>query len=378
MPQTSTSTAQSKSKRTRHQPKVLYGLALSLLAVSTFFAVADELCLTWMAQLTDFISGPSPIKWRSRSAGLAESARSHKPLLYVLLPRKDFGAIRLDGEGLHDAAVARLVNEYYVPVRIDFDSRRRGEKDFNADMKAIEEQFNVISAPTLIALPYNMLHASQQDLLSSSNPAELGIYDLSQLEDGHYYGNNYYGVWNGGYTPPGYLQHHYPMTSEFKSKQDLLDFLSAAMLWHRLPPTLGKIAWQPLSHLHKPIGARKRLLVFVDEYGSSSDLLRLQIFWNREASAMINDNFEPILLECKHTDDALATSPAALQALKEKYGITTMPALVIDDGKNPPSIQFGHNSLDNTLNFIRKDLTKDEIKRIDSLYPCKQSYCRHI
>lgn len=343
----------SKAKRTRYRPVWLYVMALVLFGVSSTFAISDDMCLTWLSNLTDFLSGPSPVKWLSRSEALAASARTGKPILYVALPKHDFSSIRLIGEGLHDKLVARLINENYLPVRVDFDPKKRGE-----DLKDFSNQFYINNVTTLAVVPAAMIHANQQDLMSSSNPAELGLCDLSLLERGEFYGNPcYYGGYGSEWTPPGYFARRGPVLSGFKTKQDLVEFLSSGMLWHKLPPTLGKVAWQPPSTLQKPVGNKKRLIFFVENYGASSDSMRLHLFWNPRSYKVINEKFEPVLLQFNR--DNPSADQAGFHSLEDKYGISTLPAIVIDDGKNPPAVQFGFNNLDSTLSFMNQGRDSD-------------------
>ena len=235
-------------------------------------------------------------------------------------------------------------------MRIDFDPQKHGD-----DIKQYADRFFMNNAATLAVVPSSMVHAKQQDLMSSSNPVELGISDLSLLERGEFYNNQfYYGGCCGDYVAPGHMARRGPVLNGFKSKQDLVDFLGTAMLWHKLPPTQGKVAWQPLSSLDKPIGTKKRLLVFVEDYGATSDLMRTQLFWNARSYKYINENFEPILLQ--FNVDNPSKDPARLHKLEEQYGITTMPALVVDDGKNPPAVQFSHTNLESSMSFLQQNM----------------------
>lgn len=354
MLQTSTPKADSK-KRTRYQPKALYTAALCLFTVSALAAIYDDECMEWLGSVNEFLSGPSPIHWYKRADALQVSMKSHKPVLYMFLARRDFSAIRIIGEGLHDREVARIINDNYVPVRVDYDPKKT-----NDSLKEYSDQYYPNNGTSLVVVPSTMLTAKNQDLTSSANPSELGICDLGVLERGEYYGSNCYYGWNSDYTPQGFFGRRGPIMNGYRSKQDLVEFLASGLLWHRLPPTLGKVDWQPQSTLAKPIGARRRLIAFVEDYGQSSDSMRLQLFWHKRAVGLINNNFEPVLVQYRNSD-GLSSDPA-LNALKEKYGITNLPALVIDDGKNPPAVQFGHNNVDSTISYLSQGFVLQEVR----------------
>ena len=133
-----------------------------------------------------------------------------------------------------------------------------------------------------------------------------------------------------------------------------------AQHWHRLPATKGKVAWLPLAVAAEPLKSKPRLLAFVDNAGTSSDALRLDTFWNRRDYSLINKEFEPVLIEFHHADSAYNRP---LEELKAKYGITTLPALVIESSSlATPLVQFGGASADSTHDFLMSGVMKSATK----------------
>jgi hypothetical protein len=88
--------------------------------------------------------------------------------------------------------------------------------------------------------------------------------------------------------------------------------------------------------------------------------MRLDTFWNARDYQLINQEFEPVLVEFRH-DDAAFNMP--LEQLKAKYGIATLPALVVDSSKfAAPMVQFGNSNSVSTHEFLKSGVKKAATK----------------
>ncbi len=353
-----------KSKSTRYQPRGLYIVASILLALSAAYNISDQFADECLGQFTNPLRGASPIKWRSRDAALTESKSTQKPILYVFLTRRDNPSLQMYGEGFHDPKVAELINRNFIPVRVDNDSRDYTNR--SSLYTQLHNQYGYNSTCELLVVPAHMTDMSSTDLDSSANLSELGIDNTSGLESGSRYNCNYNYGGGGVYRPGRYRtdgQGYCGNSAKFigyTNKQELIDYLYGAQHWHRLPATKGKVAWLPLAVATQPLKSKPRLLAFVDNAGTSSDALRLDTFWNRRDYSLINKEFEPVLVEFHHGDSAY-NQP--LEVLKAKYGITTLPALVIESSNlATPLIQFGSANAESTHDFLVSGVMKSATK----------------
>jgi hypothetical protein len=146
-----------------------------------------------------------------------------------------------------------------------------------------------------------------------------------------------------------------PAHSGYGGPDDIKDFLFHCNLWHRLPPSEGKVNWKPIAQNGGATGPK--LIAFVEDCGYLSDRLRLRLFDDDESSSFINDNFEPSIIELKHKDGSKNTLAAEL---KEKYGIKELPALVVLNGTAEPVVQDGFTSSDHTMQFLKRALRSKE------------------
>jgi hypothetical protein len=353
-----------KSKSTRYQPRGLYIVASILLALSAAYNISDQFDDDCLSQYTNPLRGASPIKWRSRDEALSEANRANKPILYAFLTRRDNASLQMYGEGFHDPKVAELINQSFIPVRVDCDIRDYGNR--SSLYNQLHSQYGYSSTCELFVVPAHMTDMSSTDLDSSANLSELGIDNTSGLESGSRYNVNYICNSSLAYSPGRYRTDgkgycgNSPKFLGYTNKQELIDYLYGAQHWHRLPATKGKVAWLPLAVATQPVKSKPRLLAFVDNAGSSSDSLRLDTFWNKRDYSLINREFEPVLVEFHHGDSAY-NQP--LEKLKAKYGITTLPALVIESSNlATPLVQFGTANADSTHDFLVSGVMKSATK----------------
>lgn len=369
-----------KSKGTRYQPKGLYIAATVLLAIATFYSVGEQFAEDWFNQFNDGLSGKSLIQWRAHDSAVSESKRTKKPILYAFLTKHDTASLQMYGDGFHDGKIAALINSGFIPVRVDYNRREYNHP--NPLTSKLHNQYGYTSTCELLVVPSHMIDMSINDIESTANLSEAGIENTAGLESGNRYQYNYNNRYRNAYGRTdgiGYNGYSAKFAG-YTNKRELIDYLYGAQHWHQLPPTKGKVAWVPLSVGNTPLSvgntplsvasaplsskklsAKPRLLVFVDNAGSNSDSMRLDTFWNSQDYSFINQNFEPVLLEFHH-DDAAFNKP--LEAMKEKYGITSLPALVIESKKlAAPLVQFGHNNSESTREFLKSGVKKSEIRR---------------
>lgn len=349
-----------KSKSTRYQPKGLYIAAAILFTISAVYNVSDQIADEWLDRFTNGLSGSSPIQWRNRDEALSESKRTKKPILYAFLARHDNSSLQMYGDGFHDQKVADLINQSFVPVRVDFNSRDYGHK--SVLYTQLHNQYGYASTCQLLTVPAHMTDMSSSDLESSANLSEACIENTAGLESGDRYNYNYISRYRNGRVHgdgQGFTNNS-PKFIGYTNKRELLDYLYNAQHWHRLPPTKGKIAWLPLDVASAPLTSKPRLIAFVDNAGSASDNMRLDTFWNAKDYRLINKEFEPVLVEFRHGDDAFNRP---LEKLKAKYGIATLPALVIDSSNfAAPIVQFGNSNSVSTHEFLKSAVKKAATK----------------
>lgn len=349
-----------KSKSTRYQPKGLYITAAALLTISAAFSVSDQFADEWLDSFTNGLRGPSPIQWRDQDAALGEAKRTKKPILYAFLARHDNASLQMYGDGFHDQKVADLINQAFIPVRVDFNSRDYVHK--SKLYTQLHSQYGYTATCELLTVPAHMTDMSSSDLESSANLSEACIDNTAGLERGDRYNQGYNSRYRRGCVRSDGLgfTNNSPKFIGYTSKRDLLEYLYGAQHWHRLPPTKGKVAWLPLSVASAPLTSKPRLIAFVDNAGTASDNMRLDTFWNARDYKLINQEFEPVLVEFRHGDTAF-NKP--LEKLKEKYGIVTLPALVIDSSNfADPIVQFGNSNSGSTHEFLKSAVKKAATK----------------
>ncbi len=366
-----------KSKSTRYQPKGLYLCAGALAILSTICNFGEQFASDYFAQINDYLAGTSPIQWRSREQAVNEAKAKRKPILYVVLVKGDVYSMRLSGEGLHDAAAAALINKNYIPVKIVY-NEARNYKTPKGDAKVLYDLGFNISNGSLITVPWQMTDMHCSDILSTANLAEMGVEDTTNLEKGSRwnYNQNYNSYHTRGQFGELYGPSSKSIFSGYTDRQQLIDYLQTANLWHQLPATKGKIAWLPEETLKKPLTDKPRLIALVENYGASSDGMRLDLFWRKSQYDLINQSFEPVLVEFRHGDKAYNEK---FQYLKDKYGVTSLPALVVEGAKlKAPLVQFGNSGSSGTDDFLQSALTgKEKTSHNFERYPHGAHYRAH-
>jgi hypothetical protein len=354
----------SKSKNTRYQPRALYAVAALLFCASVTVCVSLEYDLPWINQAIALLPSHNYVHWRTRAEAMNESKKTHKAILFFIMGKKDGRSLELDAQALGDPRIAEVIDNEFIPVQYWFD-RKEKDHEIQADYRYFRDTMQLTPdncTPCVVAVAPNLIDAKVSDLASSSNLVELGINESDLTQDGnqyfpnHFYGGHLYHGYNSfgpnGMRDVGAVQYGY------SDKKSFVEFLYGARVWHKLAPTVGRVNWLPLADLKlDQKSTRPRLLVFVQDIGLSSDTMRLNLFWKNAPVKLINDSFEPYLIEFHHGDPAYNSKFAAL---RKKYNITELPALVVLDATageaGVPPVEHGFASAESTVDFLKATL----------------------
>ena len=93
------------------------------------------------------------VNWRSLAEASAAAERAGKPLLYDFTAAWCSPCHRLDDEGWGNSAIAGIVNDSYVPVRIVDREREDGKN--SAPVEELERRFSVSALPTLVVASHD-------------------------------------------------------------------------------------------------------------------------------------------------------------------------------------------------------------------------------
>lgn len=344
---------------TRYQPKAFYLTALSLLLISGVIGVCQEYKINILAELSSPFHKDPPIQWRTESEARLECLKSKKPLLYVFLVRGEDFSLRLENEALNTPQIYNYVNDNFIPVKYSGRPNSVSSKpDLPPNLRGYEAQFNWPNKGSLLVVPYKMRNANLNDITSSSNPVELGYQDMSKVNQ---YGYCYdeCGTYYDRYNKP--LVRCKPVLSDYRDNNDLLTFLYLGRIWHTLPPTKGLVHWQSPAVLGGPPGSKPRVVYMVQEYGASSDDLRLRQFFDVGLTSLLNTEYTPVLLEFKDADDF---RDSRLQKYKARYGVSSLPvAVVVDSKSGKPESQRGYTDATVMTNFLRESVGKQRIRK---------------
>jgi len=374
----------SKSKNTRYQPKALYLAAALLFCASAVVTTSMEYDLPWINTAIALLPSHNYVHWRTRDEAWQECKKTHKPILYFILGKKDGSSMMLEGQCFGDPRVAELIESDFIPVQYWFDRKNKGyETDPDFKYYRDKMQLNCDGNPCIACVPFSLHDAPASDLISSANLVELGIDDSSRLKDDAPYFQGSYGYYGnyGSYGCGGGYRNRYGnfgahtngcIQYGYTNEQEFLDYLYAARLFHKLPPTVGRINWLPVAKLnlnHK--GAKPRLLALVQDVGAQSDNMRLNLFWKNKSVKVINEKFEPYLIEFHRNDPAYNKQ---FKDLRKKYGIKQLPALIVLDcpgrSANDPPVERGFVNMQSSVDFLLWSL-KPGAKQADHWSPVR-------
>jgi len=358
-----------KNKSTRYQPKALYAVAALLFCTSVTIGLSLEYDLPWINQAIALLPTPHLVHWRSRADAWTECQKTRKPILYIVTGKKDSASMMFEAQCLGDTRIAELLESEFIPVRYVADTRSRHiEKDEEYKFYRDTMGMGYNTTPWIFVVPYNMHDMSVNDVTSSANLVELGINSVEDLKNGsQFYPNSNYSDGCGNHAH--YVNGRYSgqrgaaMSYGYTTKQDFLDFLYTARIWHKLPPTLGRIKWKDTASLDvNAKGGKPKLLVLVSDVGVNSDTLRMNLFWKNQSVDLINAKFDPYLIEFRRLDSDFNKR---FNVLRDKYHVKSLPALIVLNpvtNNGVPQVEHGFNTVSYSVDFLNGTLYKDKEK----------------
>jgi len=337
--------AQSEFVSTKHDPKMLYVTALILTVLAVVGNLLDE---------NHPEGAPKLIKWRTISQARVESLQKHKPVLYVFSANWCGPCKRMESIAFGRRDIANTINKNYIPVLVIDESQERGKN--TPAVQKTQKQCNVNSFPTLCVVPWNLLDADVEDVFSTGNEIERNLIARNlPYAEAFESGEDKDDVSERATMDVlDYYRNRVPAHVGYSTPDDISEYLFQCNIWHRLPPSKGKIHWGPMPTLDasgKPATQSPVLIAFVEDCGVLSDKMRLSLFENDETSSLINRDCKPVLVEVSKQEP----SQEAI-ALKKRFAISALPAIVVLLPNEKPIVQDGFTSKKHALQFLNRAL----------------------
>jgi thiol-disulfide isomerase/thioredoxin len=320
-----------KTIRTRSDPKLLY-------------AIAALLCLTTVIAGQWEESRPKPvpklIQWVSISEADSKSVALKKPILYIFSAAWCPPCKQMERFALSHENIADLINKNYVPVLVMDQEQELGANP--PEIKKLKDKYKVRSLPTFIAVNPKFIGASSIDLFSIGNAIQRRWIENEEMTNSAHFNEG----WDSWLESSHW---HIPGMDGYSGPQRLSNYLYSARLWHQFPPDRGKLKWREISALSKP-SALPKMIAMVENSGSASDRLRIHLFDDSQSCEFIAKHFVPIIVEFRR---GKPDAPEAA-ALKKRFGINQLPAIIVLDNNQQPQIADGFSGRKQTLQFLAR------------------------
>jgi thiol-disulfide isomerase/thioredoxin len=325
-----------KTIRTRSDPKLLYCIA-GLLWLTTVIA----------GQWEESRPKPVPklIHWSSIGEAASKSLAQNKPILYIFSAAWCPPCKQMERFALGRQDIADQINKCYVPVLVMDQEQELGANP--PEIKKLEDKYKVRSFPTLIAVHPKFISATSTDLFSIGNGIQRRWLESEEKTNSRHFQEDWDGWVESGHW-------HIPGQQRYSGPKDLAYYLYSARLWHQFLPDRGKIKWREISTLNQS-STLPKMIVMIEDSGSPSDRMRIHLFDDDLTTEFIAKHFVPFLVEFKRGKP----DTPELAALKKRFGINQLPAIIVLDNKQPPQIMDGFAGRMQTLQFLARPAEVD-------------------
>ncbi len=236
--------------------------------------------------------------------------KNHKPAaLYFVHSGKCHQCANMS-QVVETPEVAKLMNEDYIPVKVEVPHQR---KDESPEVKSLKQNYAGWAVPQLVVVP---VECWDVPLENSYMLPDVRLVEMMPID-----------------------------ASEVKR------LLERSKRWHAEPPSFGHVAWmKPSVALEKATDEKPALLFFGRSWDFHSDTVRAEIFGNANISKAINENFLPsfvVNMERKGIPNLPKTTE-----LISRFRVKSFPSIVISSPSRPAQMMTGFAGEKETLEFL--------------------------
>jgi hypothetical protein len=326
----------------RKQPLWLYRSACLLLALSGAMMIFERVNATAYYDTLKLLLGPERVEWVPVKDAAARAIALKKPILLVNMVRNNYYSDRAEWSVIRDGHNADIINQHYVPVRVDGDALNNASL-LSPIINELPFTNNYNKGFGMLAIPYKLIGANYRDVMSTDN-----IFEICNLPNDQVNGDyDFYSSGCAADLSPVSKSFHafnwsgrvmrrakfFPALYWFETSGDVSIFLDRAYKWHTGKPYRGTVHWQPETSLTME-ASKPKLLTFVPDCGVESDQLRNQLFKD-EGATLVNQKFLPVLFDVKRENEELKINRIEERArgdyldLRKTYKVKQLPAMVI-------------------------------------------------